>query len=744
MRQFLRFLMTSVPAGLCLAAPAYADPAAVEIREVGPVTELVIDSGDVQLSGFSRDQCGALLSLPLAAGLDVTNARTGGGRIRGVGLVDPQTLTVATDCGSVISVRRRRDQMVMTVSAPVQPARKPAADGQATAPPTPLIAAAEAPRAVAPSPVAAPGALLTEAEIDYARQAVADGVREAMKPSPPEPAKPPAAPRDPKVPDPGWGREAPLVELAAWRLAPFRPERDRLRKALAAAAPHDRGPIRDMLRFQLAWNLAAEAYATIEEISVSGEEQPLAAIAAILVNPADSRADWVLTNQSLRAADGPMWAATLLHRRGQGAEGARYLPAASRALGDLPPDLRREIGLDLLSVAAETGLDSMARSIARIIEPDASDPTALARLHYEIGRLHAAAGRRALALGQWDQAALLTDPTATRATIAAVAMRVAAGEATPDMLRQVLEAAVRDWPGTDLESDGLWRLAELAEARGDVRAGLEWLRLLNLRFPDRPPAEIAAQGDLAAKLLGALAGEKGKDVPLADRMLAFERNRELLPVESHGWAVRRQFAAMMAGAGASQVAEKELRALLAQVPADQRPAIRHDLAAMHLSAGDAAAALAALEDKAEGTEAEKRRAASLRGRALLMAGDIAGAMATIGDATDADSLAVRATGLWQQEKWADAAAAYQALAQARPLEAEEAARHALSGLLAGDPGAARVVEAHAATLAGQPWAGDLGILTRPVPGDKAGEGALRTLLEDSGALVRLVAPPARN
>lgn len=717
MRQFLRYLLTSLPTGLCLAAPVMAGPTAVSIRVTGPVTELLIDSGDLKPDRFRRDPCGAVLSMPLDLGMDIAAVGNGGGRIRTVTLVDPRTLAVTTDCSAAITLTRRGGRMVMRVAAPATPARKPA------------------------SPAAAASPLSLEEEA-FARKAVADGARDAATPPKREmaPVPPPEPRTDPGRPDPSWGTGAPLLDLAGWRQEPYLENRDRLRQALAVS-DHDSAALRALVRFQLAWNRAPEVLATLPGTGANEEEALLTAAAAVIADPRDGRADRLLTNQSLRAADGPLWAAVLLQRRGQGREAAPYLPAAARALPSLPAELRREMGLDLLTIAADAGLDGMARTIARTIEPDAADPVAQAHLHDIVGRLHAAAGRQSLALAQWDQAASLSGLAATHAGLAAMALRVDRGERTVADRVIALETAIRDWAGTVLEADSLWHLALLARQQGEPLAALERLRLLSLRFPDRPPAQRAAAADLAVQLFDGLA-EPG--LPLSDRISAYQRHRDLLPSEPAGWAVRRRFALMLSTAGVHQLAREELQDLVTQVPEPERPVLIHDLAQMELAAGDAAAALATLDGAEGATPDEARRGKTLRARALLLAGDSAGAMAMMEDGDGADALAIRAEGLWQQGRWGDAVRNYRALAAERPLPPAEAARFALAAMLAGDPEAGAIVERQGPALDGPRWSGDLLLLARPVPAADAGEQALRGLLEDAAALGRLAGPVPAN
>lgn len=609
------------------------------------------------------------------------------------------------------------------------------------APTPPAVTATVVPGRKPPVPA------LTAAEAEFARKAVVDGAREAATPPagkrPKGTASASASGRDARRPDPAWGGGPSLVDLSGWRQAPYLEHRDRLRSTLSLS-DHDPAALRDLVRFQLAWNMVPEVRATLQGRAATEEDQVLAAIAAVLAAPQDAQADRLLTSQSLRAADGPLWASVLLQRRGQGREAVLYLPKALRALPALPAEMRRDLGLDLLSIAADAGLDGMARVIARSIEADDNDPVVKARLHEAVGRLHAAAGRATLALTQWDQAAALAGTDAARARLEAIAMRVERGERTQAERVTALDAAVRDWPGTTIEAESLWQLALLTQQRYDPLTALEKLRLLALRFPDRSPAERAAAADLAVQIFDHLASAAAKDIPLPDRITAYQRHRDLLPSEPVGWDVRRRFARMLSDAGAQRIAMEELQALVVPLPARERPAILHDLAALELAAGDAAAALVTLEGVEDPTSAEAQRGKELRARALLMAGDSAGAMAVMADGKDPAALAVRADGLWQQGKWGEAARNYKALAAERPLSPDTAARYALAAMLAGDPAAGSVIEGQGDALDGRRWGDDLLLLARPVPAAQAGERDLRSLLDDAQALGRLVRPAGPN
>jgi hypothetical protein len=748
-------LLACLPAVALLAPVAWA-AVPVELRETATGTELVIPSGDRRPVRFQRGQCHVVLGFALEEDMTLGTAARGGGHIKGVGLLDPHTLTVATECGSRIGYRRDGENSILTISAPLLPGQKPtppeklekaekqqakAAKAEkktvATATPVPSSPVPPAPTASAPPQALAPQ--LASNDAAFARSAIAEGLKAAAKPPEPDPADKAASLMAPRPSQTEWGTEGPLLDLVAWRKKPFLQERDRLRQAQAAGDAGAVNARRDMLRFLLAWGLAPEVRAAIDPSQMTAEERPLLAVAAVLADPRDPAADWLLTPEALRAADGPLWAATLLRRRGEVADALRYLPLANRALSSLPTDLVRPVGLDLLSLATGRGLDGMAREIARTLETTKPQGADLARLYYEIGRLHAANKRAALALTQWDKAADLPGPQAALAAMEATDLRLGNGATDAAALEAVLKRAIRDWPGGEVEMKALGRLATLESDRGQVPQGLEWLRLLRLRFPDRTPAERAGDDDLAGQLLVRLTGPDFADQALPERVALYERNRDLIPEGKTGWEVRRRHAAMLADAGMATGAEQELSALIALVPTEERAQILLDLAQLQLTGGDAGAVLATLDDLGEKAGKLAPQAAVLRAQALLLTGDLNGALDQVADNGDAASLRARASALWRQQRWAEAAKTLQSLEKRDSLSPEEATKLALAGILSGDRDlASRTLERHGATLGNRPWVAGLNTLAKPVPGDEAGDADLRALVEDAKVLGGIV------
>ncbi len=669
-----------------LTGSALAAPAPLSFRQEGGVTELVIPGGDVRVGGLEAQPCGAVLSVEAPGGLDLGGVATGARRVRGVVEADPGRLVVSTECGAAVRLLRRGTESILRVTAAPVPGRKPAQ----------AAPAGEAP--------AAPD---TNRDADFARDAIAKGLA-AVDAEPPTPAAAKAgeARRAKPRPDPSWGTGPALLDLMAWRTAPFAAERNRLRQAGDAAA---------LARFLLAWDLGPEALA----VSLSTEQpmQPLAAVAAVLVEPVNPAADWLLAPDTLKAADGPLWAAVLMQRRGKGQQALAYLPAAARALEGQPPEFRRPLGLDLLAVAAEAGLDGFAREFARQVETANPTPVEQAQLLLLVGRLHATAGRAALALAQWDKAAALPGPAAARARLLAAEQRFLNGDLPDAVWRELLDGTMRDWPGTGLEAEVLAHRAALEQREGRLVEALGTLRVLADRFPGA--ADTARSGVLLAGLLG----EPGASLPLARRITLFERGRPLLPPGPEGRTLRQAYADLLAGAGMVVAAGQERAALAASVPEAERPGLLPGIARAQLAQGDAAGAEATLALLPAPSPA-------LQARLLVAQGQPGAALEKAGTTPDPDALSARALAHWQLGEWAEAAGAYRTLAGKAPLSREESVRLALAGILAGEGHPAGL-----SSLDGTDWPKRLHALAPATDGPVTAE-SLKALLRQAGELAR--------
>lgn len=770
-------MKTTLPAAALMAflasSGALADPpVAAELRLRSGATELVLPGQASARRALIQDACSATLSVSVPVDIGSLPPPPLGG-VLSLSMASAETLVVGVPCGARVELKSRRGDLVLAVSAVPMPVRKPGpgpaparniaatpsgdgAEGAAPPPPSESSRAERIQTAGAPVP-------MTEGETRHVRKAVADALDaverdpvtpsagpapdgEAMPPSAstgpaPRPAEPPAAqgavggtspvpaalaPAASPAPPPAPA----LFDLAAWRTEPFRARRSALREA--AARPDAPEARRDFARFLLAWGLGPEAAAAAR----AAGDVPLLAAATLLEEPDATAADWLAGPEALTHADGPLWAAVLLARRGRPAEALPLLPGALKALPALPADLRGAFALDLLAMAAGAGRDSVGRDLARIAEEAGLAEPDQARLHLLIGRLHEGTGRKDLALEQYDKAAVLPGESAARARLAAADLRFARGDLDAPALHAVLEELARDWRGGEVEFRALARQAELSRAERRPVEALDTLRLLIDRFPtsEALAAETArAGGDFAALLAAG---------PAPDLVAAFERNRALLPAGRPGLDLRIGYARLLTAQGLTMAAARELAQVAQALPPAETAAVRQELAALELAAGrpDAVATLVP-EDTPD--------ARAVRARAAAATGNLDTALDLIGTPKDTAGLTARGDALWRSARWTEAARTYGLLVEAlsalragdpgRAGLADAVGRLGVAAYLAGDAAAPRrLLTAHADLLAGGPWASQLAVLA----GDRsppAGTAGMDRLLAETDALLRLSA-----
>jgi tetratricopeptide (TPR) repeat protein len=758
-------MLVLAPALALVPAASGAEPTMLELRRSEAGTELVAPGGDIRATLVERAACSVQLHLDSPRGWSPDGVRTGNGHVRAVEQAAADLALIAIPCGAAVDLKRRGTEVALAIGPVPRPGRKPVTGPMPEAP-----AAAVAQVVLMETAGPAPAAETPGADDDaFARAAIADGLARAEQPEQADSAAAPPLATSPSPPpgrpDPTWGRGGPLFDLAAWRTTPFRAERDRLLSLIAGGDDAGNSDATlDLARLYLAWDLGADVIGLLAGSpgGPRGDARPLAAAAATIARPKDSAADWFLSAEALHAADGPLWAAVTLVRRGRAGEIAPYLPVALPALDRLPPDLRQSFALALLEGAAATGSTGPARELARIVESGDLGPVEQARLHRRIGDLHAAAGRSALALDQWDRAATLPGEDGLIARVQAAATRHTAGTLDDRAYRATLGEILALNRGGAGEAAALIRLAALERAVGDIPAALEAITRLARHHPTHPA--IAEQRAIAADLIGTLVRDDGAAgvavaplplaLPLPRRIAAMEAARPLLPPGEDGRALRLAYAALLARAGLTEAARAELTDLAADSAAGgaapaERQAILLDLSAQLVTAGRSTDALVVLDDPAaHGLDNGPDHAAWTLARitALTAAGETAEAERLLHqtDNLPPDAVATaRADILWRAGRWPEAAAALDRLSPTRPLTAVEARRAILTRYLAhhlADSGPDAANPGPAPLPHDDPWAERLRLLAPALSTPPATAAGLDALLADTAALIRVAGP----
>lgn len=466
---------------------------------------------------------------------------------------------------------------------------------------------------------------------------------------------------------------------------------DRLRNAtsaIAAAPPLGRGqPRMRAAEALLALGLAQEAQA-MANLALREDprlaEQPRA---RALGGAAALAAGRIAEAQGLRAPGLPdtdeagLWQALLAAAEGQAVDAQRLLAGMPLLLSYPEPLVAR-----LLPLATEALVDVGERSAARSAlagRPDDDRSLAFAR-----ARLLEAEGETEAALAAYAAVAQGRDRLArARAIRRGAELRLATGRADAAATAAAVETTLAAWRGDTLESEARLRVAALRQQAGDPRGAFTALQEAEALFPELAPRLRPMQ---VAALLGVLQS----DAPIPAIAL-FDAHHTLLPPGPDGEAAVAALADRLAALDLPDRAQAVLRRALERAAGDEvRARIGERLATLALSAGDPAAAEAALAET-EGNnlpDALVTQRLLLAGRAAHRAGAEGRAIARFREAGQA-GLADLAEVLAAQQDWPAAAAAMarlrEATSAAAPASLDEAGRrlllrHAALLALAGD------------------------------------------------------------
>ena len=440
---------------------------------------------------------------------------------------------------------------------------------------------------------------------------------------------------------------------------------NRLRAQLATAAtapPRARSPARRAAaEAMIALGMGAEAQAIMEQLlaedpqaAADAQVRALKAVAAVLAGRLDETD--ALEDASLADTNEmTLWRGIRDRRRGTTSTAAAALPGLAPLALAYPEPLRRLLRPDLAEAAAEAGIplpDNQATPFAKAL--------ALER-----------AGKTEEALAAWTALANSPDRLdATRASVRAVELNLAAGRLAPMDAADRLERQVFAWRGDGRELAVRMRVAELRAAAGRYRVALDALREADTLFPDQTAAITARK---AAVFEGMLAAEGGKLSPLEVVLLAADY-ADCVPQGEAGAALAALLADKLMALDLPARAIPVLQGLVKSTTAGPaRAEFGTRLAQLLLEGKDASGATAALEASAAPALppllVEKR--AMLQARLQAAQGDTAGAGAALKAMDTANADELRATLLAAAGEWRGSLAALNDLA-ARTIPSEGA------------------------------------------------------------------------
>lgn len=405
---------------------------------------------------------------------------------------------------------------------------------------------------------------------------------------------------------------------------------ERLRTASAnigAAGPLGRSEARrhaaeTLLALGMPQEAQAMANLALQEDPRAGADARLVMVqaAAALLAGREAEARQLENPQMPSTDETTLWRGFLAAARGDHAVAGPAIAASLPLLISYPKPLTQRllpIAMESLAAAGEL------TAAARLGETDPDNPS----LSFARGMMAEGDGRIEDALAAYNQAIRGRDRLRrARAIRRSVELRLAVGQLDVPGAIAELDASLYAWRGDADEVSARIRLAELQREAGNGRAAFELLQETQRYFPER-------ENDLRPHLRAAFAAAL-QSAPALNAAAFFDAHPEFLPEDEAGIRSVLVLADRLATLDLTERASNVLRDALARVsdPA-ARQSVGTKLAALRLSEGDSAGALAALDATPNGDSDVVERTI-LRGRALARAGNrrvAEGVLSEIGD-----------------------------------------------------------------------------------------------------------------
>jgi len=391
-----------------------------------------------------------------------------------------------------------------------------------------------------------------------------------------------------------------------------------------------------------------------------------------------------------------VWRGYVASKQGDWAEARRAFTAGAAVIDGFPPEWRSRFGAAHAQAAIETGdLDAARALLAYSFSQaaPAADQLAARLVQARLFELEGQ-GDRALAVYRAVGRAPL-DAVAVPAKLGVVRLELARGTMKPDVAAAQLESLRWRWRGDAVEVEVIRTLGQLYLSQGLYREALTALRGAGPRMARLPgAAELRADQDKAFRVLFLEGGADGMQPVQA--LGLFYDFRDLTPVGADGDEMVRRLARRLIDVDLlDQAAELLKHQVDNRLEGVAKAQVATDLATVYLMDRQPEKALQALWGSRTtllptALNAERR---ALEARALMDLGRFDHALEILGDDQGPAARDVRAEVLWKQQKWAEAAAIYEARLGERfrdaatPLSAEDESRLIRAGVgysLAGD------------------------------------------------------------
>lgn len=456
-------------------------------------------------------------------------------------------------------------------------------------------------------------------------------------------------------------------------------------KRLEAAAGGDLPAVLDLARFYMANDLWVEAHSRVRDIS----ERPAQVIAA--------ECDYRMGRYRAAAArlqdaapEHPLLAISLarLGAFDRARESFAAIPARS-ATG--------AVRADFAVAKAETLIETGDLDAAAAVLSGASGAIPREATNFLAARVRAARGDNAAAISAFRRAASGdVNEWSMRARLALL-------DTEGDI--DAMERLSLEWRGGAFERDLQLALGRRRLARDDFDRGFRALETIVNRYPNSSAA-LEAQSMIEAALPRLFDDATGLHPKEAARL--FFENVEYAPPGGEGDKLIRDASAKLAALGLYRPAAQLLdHQVFKRLRGGDRARVAADLAELHLSANDPAAALRVIRStRIAGLSAdENARRRRIEARALALSGKSDNALALLSDAPADEDLKLRAEINWSRRAWPEAARDYASYFESRRIldgksDRALAVRAATAFLLAGDRAGYRAFASSAAERLG--------------------------------------------
>lgn len=366
--------------------------------------------------------------------------------------------------------------------------------------------------------------------------------------------------------------------------------------------------------------------------------------------------------------DAEFWRAAAEAEAGDPAQYILILRDAPNIIKGYPKQLKLPLGLIALRAATSTGDEPTAKKLVDMLTAPGNKNNEMdkARVAYLEGAYHEMKGENDQAIQKYREAEDgPSRPDRAWGAKARLELQLKLGSITPKQAIEGMEKLRFAWRGEEFEFPLLKRLGELYMAEGDYGTGLRMLRQLALNYADHPGSQWVKQtmNDVFERLF---MGGGADALPPVTAIALFDEFKDMTPAGAKGDEMIRRLADRLAGVDLLDRAAALLRhQVTTRLQGVEKAKVATRLALLDLLDRQPALAIEAL--KTSETPNLPQELQDQRRQLLARAYDDAGradeALALLANDSSMDAKLLRVEINWRGKRWAEAAAAIEALVE---------------------------------------------------------------------------------